>query len=977
LLPTNKISIYFFVIIKVSTMFKFKQIKLVCIFALTVLFAQVTKAQIGSLTVSAPANIAAEYAYIGVSSGWGTPATGLCGNLVLVQDSAGFSNGCNPVVNNVAGKIAVIDRGVCTFVAKALNAQAAGAIGVIFANSPTGANPVGGVFGGTSNTLTIPVCMISNANGAIIKAELASGNTVTACMTLPNVNATVTVDMTGQTISPLGVYVGYSIENGAPQAASMTSNGDGSYSAIISAPATSNLTYIFLNGPSATGAEVVPNACGIPNPITGTNVRGVYLGTTGGDAGKVCFGKCSLCDVSVNFSVDMHLQTVSPNGVHIAGNFQGWNPSSTAMVDAGNGIWTYTAKIPPGDSLQYKFINGNAWGSDETGITADCGISGGAGSFNRFAIVPNAATFDLASVCFNSCSICPADALICNPAAIICDGFEDYTVGGLNAQSTNWDTWDGAGGDGVVGSTKASTGSKSLEIDFAYFPAPNTQDVILLLGDSSAGNYKLQWKMYIPAGKKAYYNVQHTLTPAHLWASDVYFNAGGVGVISVGNSTTPTVLGGFTFPYDTWFLVEQNIDITNNATSLVVNGQFGGAWNFNISSTAGTTSNKLAGIDFYPVDATHKYFVDEVQFIKLAPGVASDFCFNSNNINSIFGGATGVANSTSLFDNTGANTLGDPATGYTCFGEQTAGAATPSLENTVWFTFTGDGKKYLIETAKCNATNYIDAGDTQLAIYEGTCGALVPVACNEDGPSATNTEYPAGLEFQTVAGKVYYMMIDGYIAGGVLSDGQFCIKATNKTVVVQPVVTFKVDMGLQTVNAAGVFIAGEFNNWTGQAMTNAGGGIWTFAAPFTVNDTIEYKFQNGAGGWENNLPNTCGLGGFGNRYVIIPAANATLPTVCFNLCTDCASGTNDVEFGNNISISPNPTSGAAILKFNFNEMSDLNIQISNSLGQRLSSFSERVQVGTKNIDLGKFGKGVYFINLNDGKSRTTKRIIVE
>ena len=33
----------------------------------------------------------------------------------------------------------------------------------------------------------------------------------------------------------------------------------------------------------------------------------------------------------VSFVVDMTGQTVSSNGVHIAGNFQGWNPASTRM----------------------------------------------------------------------------------------------------------------------------------------------------------------------------------------------------------------------------------------------------------------------------------------------------------------------------------------------------------------------------------------------------------------------------------------------------------------------------------------------------------------------------------------------------------------------------------------------------------------------------------------------------------------------
>ncbi len=44
----------------------------------------------------------------------------------------------------------------------------------------------------------------------------------------------------------------------------------------------------------------------------------------------VCFGSCDPCVtvtyVDVTFRVDMSEQTVAPEGVHIAGGFQGWNP---------------------------------------------------------------------------------------------------------------------------------------------------------------------------------------------------------------------------------------------------------------------------------------------------------------------------------------------------------------------------------------------------------------------------------------------------------------------------------------------------------------------------------------------------------------------------------------------------------------------------------------------------------------------------
>jgi hypothetical protein len=72
----------------------------------------------------------------------------------------------------IAGNFALIDRGTCTFVAKAQAAQAAGATGLIVAN-----NVAAGLrgMGGTDPTITIPCVGISQADGNAIKAQLAGG----------------------------------------------------------------------------------------------------------------------------------------------------------------------------------------------------------------------------------------------------------------------------------------------------------------------------------------------------------------------------------------------------------------------------------------------------------------------------------------------------------------------------------------------------------------------------------------------------------------------------------------------------------------------------------------------------------------------------------------------------------------------------------------------------------------------------------
>ena len=118
---------------------------------------------------------------------WGFPITAtsvaVTGKAVLIDDGTQFSSqGCNPAINNadIAGNIALVDRGTCEFGTKALNAENAGAVGVIICN-------VAGVNGGTGEELlnmgagveggqvNIPVRAFRLSDCNKIKASLNAG----------------------------------------------------------------------------------------------------------------------------------------------------------------------------------------------------------------------------------------------------------------------------------------------------------------------------------------------------------------------------------------------------------------------------------------------------------------------------------------------------------------------------------------------------------------------------------------------------------------------------------------------------------------------------------------------------------------------------------------------------------------------------------------------------------------------------------
>jgi hypothetical protein len=127
------------------------------------------------LTATAPASLAGTYLVGTASFGSPVTASGLSGEVMPVVDQAnGTGLACTALsaanAAAVNGKIALIDRGVCTFPEKAKNAQNAGAIGVIIADNVAGSPPPG--LGGTDPTVVIPAVRITLADATAFKAAL-------------------------------------------------------------------------------------------------------------------------------------------------------------------------------------------------------------------------------------------------------------------------------------------------------------------------------------------------------------------------------------------------------------------------------------------------------------------------------------------------------------------------------------------------------------------------------------------------------------------------------------------------------------------------------------------------------------------------------------------------------------------------------------------------------------------------------------
>lgn len=172
--------------------------------SLTALFAgYVAYAQVVVAGVS-PASIMGNYEF-GFQAGCGTwpgetddatwgvwpgidfnnPGEFVQAELMLVEDGTPGLNpqgnpisqeGCNPLTNDLTGKIAVIYRNTCEFGLKVLNAQNAGAVAAIIVNREAG---VMGMLGGVDGpNVTIPAVFLDNVDGAALIDEMANGPVV-------------------------------------------------------------------------------------------------------------------------------------------------------------------------------------------------------------------------------------------------------------------------------------------------------------------------------------------------------------------------------------------------------------------------------------------------------------------------------------------------------------------------------------------------------------------------------------------------------------------------------------------------------------------------------------------------------------------------------------------------------------------------------------------------------------------------------
>lgn len=219
------------------------------------------------------------------------------------------------------------------------------------------------------------------------------------------------VNMSAETVSPDGVHIAGSFQSAAGLGANWTpgstevqdTDGDQIYEITVSLPS-GTYEYKFINGNAWGQDENPPAECSVGS----TNNRSAVVENVDLVLPAHPFNGCIS---RLRLAVNMSNQTVSPEGVHVMGDFQqaagvaqNWDPAATRMEDQ-NGDGTYEVELPlPSGNYQYLFVNGNTLAAAET-LSGPCSVAGNNGSPVR-AVDFVSGTDDPAVFCFNTCQEC-------------------------------------------------------------------------------------------------------------------------------------------------------------------------------------------------------------------------------------------------------------------------------------------------------------------------------------------------------------------------------------------------------------------------------------------------------------------------------------------------------------------------------------------------------------------------------------------
>ena len=578
--------------------------------------------------------------------------------------------------------------------------------------------------------------------------------------------------------------------------------------------------------------------------------------------------------VDVTFMVDMQYQTVSNDGVHIAGSMQGWNPSSTPLSDAdGDNVWEVTITLNANSYYEYKFINGNNWGSDEI---LQWWESCSNGSGNR---ILNTSSNDetLPPYLFGSCQV------------LVFYGCTDPTASNYNSSATNDD------GSCTFSSVSGCTDSLACN----YNSLADTDD--------GSCNYSNTGSSIVTECDDYYWEgIVYTVSGIY---TQVFSNADGCDSVHTLDLTIEN--SGCQDPSANNY--DANACSDDGSCTYTVSVEFHVDMNNEVVSSSGVhlagtfTSWNSDSIEMLDLDGDGIYTVS----VNLNQGWYYEYKY----LNGDSWGTDEVLASWESCSNGSGNRVLNTDTSLTqilsvvCFSSCATcpiyGCTDSTATNYNSSATNDDGSCTFPSVSGCTdslACNYNSLADTD----DGSCnysntGSSIVTECDD--------YYWEGIVLYTVSG-IYtqvFSNVDGCDSVHTLDltiensgcqdpsannyDANACSDDGSCTYTVS--VEFHVDMNNEVVSSSGVHLAGTFTSWSSDSIEMLdldGDGIYTVSVNLNQGWYYEYKYLNGdswgadevLASWES-----CSNGS-GNRVLNTDTSlTQILSVVCFSSCATC------------------------------------------------------------------------------------------
>ncbi len=219
----------------------------------------------------------------------------------------------------------------------------------------------------------------------------------------------------------------------------------------------------------------------------------------------------------------------------------------------------------------------------------------------------------------------------------------------------------------------------------------------------------------------------------------------------------------------------------------------------------------------------------------------------------------------------GNGTFNVNTTGATDSATQTGGCAT--RHNDVWFAWTASVTQFT-QVQTCGGV----AVDTVVAAYTGTCGALTPVACNDDSCGLQST-----ASFNATAGTTYFLQL-GAFGAGTTYTGTFTIGAAAPcgTNTGPDVIVGDLTDTLNVNSSGGIDAVAIGTTSCNMGTASIAWVASTPAHPVIRQNVYRYKVENGAGRFQQ-----AGLSWLKHAFGVAPGS----------LCCACTGGGGGLAVG--------------------------------------------------------------------------------